>query len=147
VDDAKMVLLLMNSGINQLPEDERCKVMACAERLRQLIKEYGEAGNYALGPHHWQHWIFADGFSPKGSSVESGVMEMPAIYVREMVADWMGASRVYTGSWDMTAWLATNLPKVRLHSRAWVTLKGILGEESVGYQSVLDELQGKGLIP
>lgn len=98
-------------------------------------------------PHHWQHWIFADGFSPKGSAVESGVVEMPAIYVYEMVADWMGASRAYTGSWDMATWLATNLPKVRLHSRSWVVLKGILREQPYGYQGVLNELQGKGLIP
>lgn len=37
-------------------------------------------------PHHWQHWMFPDGFSPRGSSVEAGVMEMPRQYVLEKKA-------------------------------------------------------------
>lgn len=68
-------------------------------------------------PHHWQHWIFPDNFSPKGSDVERGVVEMPQRYALEMIADWMGASRVYTGSWDITDWLQKNMQKIRVHSR------------------------------
>lgn len=67
-------------------------------------------------PHHWQHWIFPDGYSPRGSKVESGVVEMPQYYALEMIADWMGASRAYTGFWDMQKWLYENMPKIRLHS-------------------------------
>ena len=68
-------------------------------------------------PHHWQHWIFPDGFTPKGSSVEAGVLKMPFSYILEMVADWMGSSMTYTGSWDMTEWLTQNMGRIRLHSR------------------------------
>lgn len=66
-------------------------------------------------PHHWQHWIFPDGFAPKGSNVINGVVEMPKRYALEMVADWMGASMAYTGSWDMTDWLLKNTPKIKVH--------------------------------
>lgn len=69
------------------------------------------------GPHHWNHWLFADGFTPKGSTVEGGAVPMPHKYIREMVADWMGAGFAYTGSWDMTKWLTENLPRIRLHSQ------------------------------
>lgn len=68
-------------------------------------------------PHHWNHWLFADSFTPKGSTVEGGAVPMPHKYIREMVADWMGAGFAYTGSWDMTKWLTENLPRIRLHSQ------------------------------
>ena len=68
-------------------------------------------------PHHWQHWIFPDRYTPKGSLIENGVIEMPKHYAREMVADWMGASKAYTGSWDMTDWFCKNAGRIRLHSK------------------------------
>ena len=77
-------------------------------------------------PHHWQHWIFPDGFTPKGSSVENGVVEMPYRYTVEMVADWLGASMAYTNSWDMTDWLAANMSRITLHSRTAAFLRDIL---------------------
>lgn len=80
-------------------------------------------------PHHWQHWIFPDGFTPKGSKVENGVVEMPERYALEMVADWMGASMAYTGSWDMTKWLWENMPRIRAHSNTANYLRGVLDME------------------
>lgn len=77
-------------------------------------------------PHHWQHWIFSDGFVPKGANVEAGVMEMPREYALEMVADWMGSSMAYTGSWDMTKWLWENMPRIRLHSKTADYVRGVL---------------------
>lgn len=49
MDEAKAVVMMFHATINQLPDEERDKIMACAKRLRELIAEYGEAGNYALG--------------------------------------------------------------------------------------------------
>jgi hypothetical protein len=83
-------------------------------------------------PHHWQHWIFSDGFALPGADLENGIVEMPHAYVAEMVADWMASSRQYTGDWDMTDWLAEHVPKMLLHSKT----KQYLIEEvlpSVGY--------------
>ena len=77
-------------------------------------------------PHHWQHWIFPDGFTPKGSSVENGVVEMPYRYTVEMVADWLGASMAYTNSWDMTDWLVANMERITLHSRTAAFVRDIL---------------------
>lgn len=97
--------------------------------------------------HHWQHWIFPDGFTPKGSTVENGVCWMEEKWLKEMVADWMGASMAYTGTWEMHKWLGENLPKIKLHSASWPTLKGILRDLPHGYHNVLNELQVNGLIP
>jgi hypothetical protein len=86
-------------------------------------------------PHHWQYWIFADGYSPEGSGLEDGVAEMPTMYALEMIADWQGSSFVYTGSWDMRAWLQDNMKKIRLHSRTASFLRGVLSD--LGYSDVL----------
>lgn len=97
--------------------------------------------------HHWQHWIFPDGYAPAGSSVENGIVKMDNRWLLEMVADWMGSSRTYTGSWDMTDWLGKNLPKIKLHSESWAALKSVLRNSKYGYHNILNELQVNGLIP
>lgn len=92
--------------------------------------------------HHWNHWLFAEGYSPYGSGIElSGAFPMPEVCVREMVADWMGASRTYTYSWDMTDWLNSNLPKkIVLHTESLQLVYQILRE--VGYIQT-DEVGGE----
>lgn len=85
--------------------------------------------------HHWQSWIFPDGFNPSGSSVENGVVRMPTNYVSEMVADWLGASMAYTGDWDMMDWLWKNMPKIRLHSETARELRSLL--DMLGYADVI----------
>jgi hypothetical protein len=107
--------------------------------VRQFFGDKGDPDGFARAwlhhihhnPHHWQHWLFPDGFSPKGSTVENGAVEMPRHYALEMVADWMGATMAYTGSWDMGLWLSQNTPKIRLHSKTAVFLTEVL--DSMGY--------------
>lgn len=86
-------------------------------------------------PHHWQYWLFADGFTPRGSEVENGAVEMPIRYALEMIADWMGASMAYTGSFDMMDWLHKNMPKIRVHSKTAAYLRQEL--DMLGYADVV----------
>jgi hypothetical protein len=86
--------------------------------------------------HHWQHYIFPDGHTPKGSTVENGVVFMPYHYALEMVADWIGASKAYTGSEDMTDWLVKNLPNIRVHSKTKEYLRQEL--DMLGYADVVN---------
>lgn len=90
--------------------------------------------------HHWQHYLFPDGFTPNGSTVEAGALPMPEQYVLEMVADWQAMSMGLTHSWDMTDWLFHNLGKLRLHSLTRQRLGTILGQ--LGYREVWE---AKGL--
>ncbi len=82
-------------------------------------------------PHHWQYWMFPDGWSMKDSNVVDGCLPMPANCIMEMVADWMGASKAYTGEWNMTVWLDKNFCKVKLHPASMYAAKNILLE--LGY--------------
>jgi hypothetical protein len=78
-------------------------------------------------PHHWGYWI------PRSGKYTGHALVMPETYVREMVADWVGASRAYTGSWDMTEWLAAQGPGIgeRIHSDTIDKVQSILAE--LGY--------------
>jgi len=66
-------------------------------------------------PHHWDHWI-----------LNGKPLAMPETYIREMVADWLAASRSYAGSWDIQSWLDKELQKMNLHPTTKQILKGTL---------------------
>lgn len=91
-------------------------------------------------PHHWQHWLFPDDWSLPGSDVVRGALPMPDIYALEMVADWMGSSKTYTGKWDMTEWLLKNLPRIRLHPSTAYYVGDVL--RGLGYHRVMDKVWG-----
>jgi hypothetical protein len=85
-----------------------------------------------FGEHHWEHWLLNPDYNFGGA--DNGKIPIPPKYIREMVADWMGASRAYTGGWDMTEWLNENLQEriePNLHRDTIVGLYGVLSE--VGY--------------
>ena len=82
-------------------------------------------------PHHWGYWI------PRAGRYANMPLPMPETYVREMVADWLGASRAYTGSWDMHDWLQKNLSGIvdNMCNETWDILEDVLIE--IGYENLL----------
>lgn len=58
--------------------------------------------------HHWQYWvlIYDDG------SIHP--LPMPDRYIREMVADWVGAGRAITGKIDVAYWYWKNQSSMKL---------------------------------
>lgn len=89
-------------------------------------------------PHHQEHWVLSWGGNPDfydkvGEHIALFVtlLPMPEMYAREMVADWMGASRAYTGSWDIAAWLNKNGPGMHLHAETVVLIDAVMKE--IGY--------------
>jgi hypothetical protein len=85
-------------------------------------------------PHHWEYWFSRSGHTRSTPPLEhdgTKPLPMPEKYVREMVADWMGASKAYEGKWpkrDEWEWLNKNLSKVRLHPRTCVTVCKVMYE-------------------
>jgi hypothetical protein len=69
-----------------------------------------------LNPHHWEYWVTRSThrISVAGPATAEA-LPMPETYIREMVADWMGASKAYTGQWEIKEWVVKNLPKMNLH--------------------------------
>jgi len=82
--------------------------------------------HYAVNKHHWNYWRVYD-----LERLDYDYSPMPEPYIREMVADWLGAGRTYTGSWDMTQWIKANFPKTPLHPETRAKAEKILYE--LGY--------------
>lgn len=59
--------------------------------------------------HHWQAWLLKED--------EGGMfpIPMPMKYIREMVADWVGAGIAITGSNNVCGWYGKNWHKMKLH--------------------------------
>lgn len=72
--------------------------------------EFAEAWNHhqKSNKHHWQYWLLT---WDRGNTQP---LEMPITYVREMVADWMGAGRAITGKLDTPAWYEKNKENIKL---------------------------------
>lgn len=71
-------------------------------------------------PHHWNYWLLRK----DGGAVVA--MEMPDIYVREMVADWTGAGRAITGKVEVVDWYQKNREKMTLHPRTQALVEHLL---------------------
>lgn len=79
--------------------------------------------------HHWQFWVLINGASivaRHGTTTHAKPIEalpMPEKYVREMVADWMGAARAYDGKWPASfmewSWWRNNRDSLILHDETW----------------------------
>jgi hypothetical protein len=76
-------------------------------------------------PHHWQYWCLINGASvvaTRGTTVDVNPIDalpMPRKYVREMLADWMGAGRAYQGEYPKSIaewkWWQENKHQIILH--------------------------------
>lgn len=81
--------------------------------------------------HHWEYWIMLTGHNRGGFS-DGHILDMPEKYIREMVADWLAASRTYNHtdvksleSWD---WFQNNFDKIRVSYRTRERIMDILNE-------------------
>jgi hypothetical protein len=73
--------------------------------------------------HHWQYWVLInDSDDPKLRP-----LRMPEDYIREMVADWMGAGRAITGKWGgVSDWYAKNRDKIILHENTRAKVESLI---------------------
>lgn len=71
-------------------------------------------------PHHWQHWVLRE---DDGDTI---ALPMPEKFIREMVADWMGAGRAITGKWEAKQWFSMNKHKINLHPRTRARVEELL---------------------
>jgi hypothetical protein len=70
--------------------------------------------------HHWQYWLLR---MDNGATIPQ---EMPIKYVREMIADWMGAGRAITGEWEVFEWYNNNRHKMVFHPKTEDQIDSIL---------------------
>lgn len=94
----------------------------------QAAFDYAWLMHQKRNDHHWQYWVLRE---------DSGLMTplpMPAMAVREMVADWRGAGRAITGTDNTVQWYLTNRHKMVLHDRTQMFVDYLLGLSETGEQ-------------
>lgn len=87
-------------------------------------------------PHHHEYWVIrwfgedAQFYEELGEPVADFVvaLEIPETYLREMVADWMGASRNYSGTWDFRDYVYPRMDRMNIHLASWMRLFEIIEE-------------------
>lgn len=87
--------------------------------------------------HHSQHWVFPMNYN-RAKAVENNRLVMPPQFVREMVADWVGACRAYNGHRDISEWAFAHVPGLLLHTESKKYLKTALID--CGYTYVVEGL-------
>lgn len=70
-------------------------------------------------PHHPEYWL-----NPNRSGVLEP-LEMPKVYVLEMIADWIGAGKTYGN--ELIDWLPKNIEKFYFHHKTVDFLLHVLG--------------------
>lgn len=76
--------------------------------------------HYRHNPHHWEYWCW-----PPPSVLEE---QMPVRYLREMVADWMAAGRIYSGKCQPRTWYEGKRHTIRLHPASRLYVEALLKE-------------------
>jgi hypothetical protein len=86
-------------------------------------------------PHHWEYWVNHLGARSIYDNTHTQFEEaqiMPVTYVREMVADWIGAGRAITGKWGIEGWYNNTKGKQNLHYLTRQLVEDILKEVNYG---------------
>lgn len=86
--------------------------------------------HYSRNDHHWEYWLIIKGLTNSGE-IEVEASEMPEPAVREMVADWLGASRSYEGEWpqiDSWKWYKENKDRIIVHPNTQNLIDTLLEE-------------------
>lgn len=82
--------------------------------------------------HHWEYWIPRTGSSRQTPPYpDNQPILMPERYVREMVADWLAATRTYEEKWpdiDNWSWYIHNKPKQIMHETTRELVEKILND-------------------
>lgn len=94
-------------------------------------------------PHHWEYWIPRTGHNRCNPLYPNNEpIPMPEWAVREMLADWLGASRAYEGEWPDPKnwpWLEKNWGRLRLHPATLINLRYLLAQ--LGFELPRPEVQ------
>lgn len=77
--------------------------------------------HWQTNSHHWQYWCRRD------TDGKLHPQPMPPHFVREMVADWIGASKAQ-GNSDMLSWYHANCEKIILHEQTSHLVDQVLAE-------------------
>ena len=75
-------------------------------------------------PHHWQHWILLNDEPGEGEVV----MDMPYVYIVEMICDWFSFSLTKNRPVELFDWYDQHAGYMKLSNNTRVEVEAILGK-------------------
>ena len=81
-----------------------------AEKTAQILAKFNVAWllHQKRNPHHWQYWIL------QNDDGNQYVLDMPIVYINEMIADWRGAGKAQGYGNNTIEWYKKNRRKIIL---------------------------------
>ncbi len=76
--------------------------------------------------HHWEAWVSI------GDGGNLTALPIPETYIREMIADWIGAGRAIAGQSNPIYWYEKNKDKIIVHCETRKLIEKFLGENHNG---------------
>lgn len=83
------------------------------------VFDYFRFRHLRLNKHHWQYWTMVEGEN------YSRCIEIPEIYLREMLADWVSAGKLYKSKGPVN-WYNINKKDIILHPNSRESLEKLL---------------------
>jgi len=140
--------LLIHDWTKLLPRDLLAynrQFFGAADRPAEFIAAWVRHQN--AHPHHWEYWVPRTGHNRCTHPYpDNEPIPMPLWAVREMVADWIGASRAYEGAWPSRGdwpWLKQNFHSIRVHEKTRRYLYEVLRGQ--GFSAADWGVRGEGI--
>lgn len=96
--------------------------------------DYAWKSHQLHNAHHWQHWVLIN------DEDDTYPLPIPDKYIREMVADWIGAGIAIAGRADPAPWYERNKYKMILHDESRAKIERLL---EIVSEKIADEQRRK----
>lgn len=81
-----------------------------------------------LAPHHWEYWVTRSAHRRSTEDMPDRTIQMPETYVREMIADWIGAQHTYKNAMDARTYYVKYQGTMKIHYRTRTMIDFIFAE-------------------
>ncbi len=125
-DFEKQICLEHDKSKNQEDEYRAYDKYFYGNKSFDVTQEFNKAWLLHIhrNPHHWQHWILVN-----DDGGEEILIEMPKIYVIEMICDWWSFSWKKGNLFEIFDWYDERKDIIKLHKKTrvlvWSTLRSI----------------------
>lgn len=93
-------------------------------RSFSVVRDFNRAWLHHIhnNPHHWQHWVLINDDPKLGNTC----IEMPRVYVIEMICDWWAFSWQKENLYEIFDWYEEHREHIELHHKTREFVEGIL---------------------
>lgn len=94
-----------------------------------VVNDFNKAWLHHIhnNPHHWQHWVLLED-DPRNPNNNYICIEMPRVYVLEMISDWWSFSWKVGNPYEIFNWYDDHKKTMKLHDNTRKLVESILSD-------------------